>query len=221
MPKKSPKRASGQPIDNTTMVIKVAGNEYCVTNKPKRHSKSYSLGSISDFNIEVEKTKIDRGFYNCDSKRDENSNNEHTKCKEDQNRCDSNNLQVENCEGTIKSDGILTTNSNTKINTTKEFQHEKIKHNATKPNPNASNINRSSKTVPKGDMETNKSHTGKNYSLAKSRSEGNPFHNKKRGKIIQVQRPQSHRGIKFCWHRILQLFDHLLFYDCFLHLELI
>ncbi|ENN77605.1 hypothetical protein YQE_05900, partial [Dendroctonus ponderosae] len=114
MPKISPKRVSGQPIDNTTMVIKVAGNEYCVTNKPKRHSKSFSLGSISDFNIEVEKTKIDKDFYNCDNKKDSNSNNHH--------------------------------------------------------------------------MEPSK-----NYALAKSRSEGNPFHNKKRGKVIQVQRQHSQR----------------------------
>ncbi|XP_068902305.1 PP2C-like domain-containing protein CG9801 isoform X2 [Tenebrio molitor] len=37
--KKSPKRPKGQPVDNTTMVIKVAGQEYCVTNRTKkRHS---------------------------------------------------------------------------------------------------------------------------------------------------------------------------------------
>nr|XP_015836523.1 PREDICTED: PP2C-like domain-containing protein CG9801 isoform X4 [Tribolium castaneum] len=59
--KKSPKR----PVDNTTMVIKVAGQEYCVTNRTKkRHNKSHSLGSISDFNLEIETTRIDKEFYN-------------------------------------------------------------------------------------------------------------------------------------------------------------
>uniref|UniRef100_A0AAR5PDM1 PPM-type phosphatase domain-containing protein n=1 Tax=Dendroctonus ponderosae TaxID=77166 RepID=A0AAR5PDM1_DENPD len=98
MPKISPKRVSGQPIDNTTMVIKVAGNEYCVTNKPKRHSKSFSLGSISDFNIEVEKTKIDKDFYNCDNKKDSNSNNHHSQCIENQIQCDTSERLEEGCE---------------------------------------------------------------------------------------------------------------------------
>nr|CAI5859184.1 unnamed protein product [Callosobruchus analis] len=63
--------SSGCSIDNTTMVIKVAGQEYCVTNKPKRrHSKTSSLSSLSDFSIEVEKTKIDRKTYINNTKSD-------------------------------------------------------------------------------------------------------------------------------------------------------
>ncbi|XP_074040275.1 PP2C-like domain-containing protein CG9801 isoform X2 [Leptinotarsa decemlineata] len=77
LPKKSPNKLSpGQPIDNTAMIIKVAGHEYCVINKPKRRSKSLSLGSISDFNIEIEKTKIDKSFY-CTN----NNNCESVECK--------------------------------------------------------------------------------------------------------------------------------------------
>ena len=48
------------PIDNTTMVIKVAGHEYRVTNRKKQQVKSQSLGSLSDFNIEIETTRIIR-----------------------------------------------------------------------------------------------------------------------------------------------------------------
>ncbi|VEN41939.1 unnamed protein product, partial [Callosobruchus maculatus] len=63
--------SSRRPIDNTTMVIKVAGQEYSVTNKPKRrHSKTNSLNSLSDFNIEVEKTKIDKNTHNGSNKSD-------------------------------------------------------------------------------------------------------------------------------------------------------
>ncbi|CAG9770367.1 unnamed protein product [Ceutorhynchus assimilis] len=178
IPKKSPKRVSGQPIDNTTMMIKVAGHEYCVTNKPKRHSKSYSLGSISDFNIEVEKTKIDKEFYNCD----ENSNSKITRCKENQRKCDN------TCafQGTTPKENV-STNVNTN-NVRKEEHNLKIKQKSvTNINPNIpKTMDSSRKTV-----EAKK---GQNYSLSKSRSDGNPFHNKKKGKIIQVQRQQSHRG---------------------------
>lgn len=124
--KKSPKRPKGQPVDNTTMIIKVAGQEYCVTNRTKRHNKSHSLGSISDFKLEIETTKIDKTFYN--------NNSSQVRCK----------------------------------NT------EKVDENADEKS------------------DVNKENT--NFSLAKSKSEGNPFHHKKRGKIIKVAQRENPRG---------------------------
>lgn len=92
-----------RPVDNTTMVIKVAGQEYCVTNNKKRNSKSQSLDDLSV----------------------ENNNSEDVRCKnvvaEEKKEC---------CE--------------------------------------------------------------KNFALAKSKSEGNPFEHKKRGKIKRLaQRPAA------------------------------
>ncbi|XP_044260360.1 PP2C-like domain-containing protein CG9801 isoform X1 [Tribolium madens] len=120
--KKSPKR----PVDNTTMVIKVAGQEYCVTNRTKKHNKSHSLGSISDFNLEIETTRIDKEFYN-------NNNADEVKCK----------------VGSIDDSGGV------------------------------------------GD---DKSDNRENFGLAKSKSEGNPFQHKKRGKIIKVAQRADSRG---------------------------
>ncbi|RZC33263.1 PP2C-like domain-containing protein, partial [Asbolus verrucosus] len=124
--KKSPERPKGQPVDNTTMVIKVAGQEYCVTNRTKKHNKSHSLGSISDFSLEIETTKIDKEFYNSNA--DDNVGDV---------GCD-----VETSDGSDDKD------------------------------------------------------TGQqSFNLAKSKSEGNPFQHKKRGKIIKIaQRPNATRG---------------------------
>ncbi|KAF2898816.1 hypothetical protein ILUMI_07359 [Ignelater luminosus] len=58
-----------QTVDNTTMVIKVAGQEYLVTNRKKQENKSHSLGSLSDFEIEIEKTRI------CTESHPNNNNN--------------------------------------------------------------------------------------------------------------------------------------------------
>ncbi|XP_063927501.1 PP2C-like domain-containing protein CG9801 isoform X2 [Zophobas morio] len=127
--KKSPKRPSGQPVDNTTMVIKVAGQEYCVTNRTKKHSKSHSLGSISDFPLEIETTRIDKEFYNS-------NNNADVCCK-----------SVDKGESTDDSAGSCDNESR-----------------------------------------------AQNFSLAKSKSEGNPFHHKKRGKIIKVAQRANSRG---------------------------
>ncbi|KAL1502756.1 hypothetical protein ABEB36_007857 [Hypothenemus hampei] len=161
--KKSPKRIEGQPIDNTTMVIKVAGNEYCVTNKPKRHSKSFSLGSISDFNIEVEKTRIDTSYYSYDSKKNDNDD-----CMQESSKI-----------------GIFDEGKSLICPTNKEAENvdeeKRLKLN-TFDNRHVKRINNINKT----------SSGTKNYALSKSTSEGNPFHNKKRGKVIQVQRQQSH-----------------------------
>ncbi|XP_066148710.1 PP2C-like domain-containing protein CG9801 isoform X1 [Euwallacea fornicatus] len=189
IPKKSPKRVVGQPIDNTTMVIKVAGNEYCVTNRPKRHSKSHSLGSISDFGIQVGKTKIDKDFYNsCDKGEDANSNSNHSQCIE--------NAVCDKEDTTITSGRDMGTNNTTtrrKVSETKK--------------PNLSNINHKQDTLKHHFLSSNRIRSGgssgssksqgekdKNHALSKSQSEGNPFQHKKRGKIIQVQRQQRQRG---------------------------
>lgn len=215
MPKISPKRVSGQPIDNTTMVIKVAGNEYCVTNKPKRHSKSFSLGSISDFNIEVETTKIDKDFYNCDNKKDSNSNDHHMERMENQRQCDTSERLEEGCESTITTDVKSITNSGTNNN----IKREAVEGNSdlkTKPKVTiASQVSSKHPSTSKNrHIPNTTANPSKNYALAKSRSEGNPFHNKKRGKVIQVQRQHSQRGITFCWHGLLQLFDHFVLFIC-------
>lgn len=93
------------PVDNTTMVIKVAGREYCVTNNKKHNSKSHSLDDLTA----------------------ENNNSEDVKCK------------------------------------------------------NVTSIE-----------EQRKECCDKNFALAKSKSEGNPFEHKKRGKIKRLaQRPAA------------------------------
>lgn len=181
------------------MVIKVAGNEYCVTNKPKRHSKSYSLGSISDFNncIEVEKTKIERKLSNCDKNQID--------CTEE-NVCDteSDSFNVEPPKGT-----------SSEVNNADKPKVEN-KPSLSKPNiVNTHNSKHSSSSTSRsngvkigGSTASSKSEQNK-YALSKSRSDGNPFHhnNKKRGKIVQVQRHQRQQGINiFAGMGILHLF---------------
>lgn len=178
------------------MVIKVAGNEYCVTNKPKRHSKSYSLGSISDFNnsIEVEKTKIERKLSNCDKNQID--------CTEE-NVCDTESdlFNVEPPKGT----------SSEVINADKPKVENKP--NLSKPNivntHNHSSTSRSNGVKPGGGTSSKSEQNQNKYALSKSRSDGNPFHhnNKKRGKIIQVQRHQRQQGINiFAGMGFLHLF---------------
>lgn len=182
------------------MVIKVAGNEYCVTNKPKRHSKSYSLGSISDFNncIEVEKTKIERKLSNCDKNQIDCT--EEIVCDTKSDLCN-----VEPLKGT-----------SSEVNNADKPKLEN-KPNLSKPNIiNTHNSKHSSSSTSKsngvkiGGSTSSKSEQNQNkYALSKSRSDGNPFHhnNKKRGKIIQVQRHQRQQGINiFAGMGFLHLF---------------
>ncbi|XP_056648376.1 PP2C-like domain-containing protein CG9801 isoform X1 [Diorhabda sublineata] len=157
LPKKSPNQISpGQPIDNTTMVIKVAGNEYCVINRPKRHSKSHSLGSIKDFNIEIEKTKIDKSFYsNTVSQPSERKNN-----------------LVENNETDRK--------KNEEVDNKKDAPKDTTQKKISKENVSS---------VKRDPRQTEK--RNENYNLSKSKSEGNPFRHQKRGKVIQIERPNT------------------------------
>ncbi|CAG9833455.1 unnamed protein product [Diabrotica balteata] len=159
--KKSPNKVCpGQPIDNTTMIIKVAGNEYCVTNRPKRHSKSHSLGSIKDFNIEIEKTKIDKSFYS-------NNNSESVECK----------------NNTVCNDNQKNGDDTSKDNP-KNPEDSTVRRERSSQRKSSARMSASSRREPRQNEKSNE-----NYSLSKSKSEGNPFHHKKRGKIIQIERP--------------------------------
>ncbi|XP_017781405.1 PREDICTED: PP2C-like domain-containing protein CG9801 isoform X2 [Nicrophorus vespilloides] len=142
-PLKSPNRNSDLPLDNTTMVIKVAGQEYYVTNRRKTgHGKSQSLGSLKDFGVEIDTTKviqtvennnvgsgdeIERVVIFCDSS---------TSSKEPEQICG---------EGIVEGGGSSAVEADV---------------------------------------------AQKKFALAKSKSEGNPFNHKKRGKITRLaQRP--------------------------------
>ncbi|CAG9818696.1 unnamed protein product [Phaedon cochleariae] len=173
LPKKSPNKPSpGQPIDNTTMVIKVAGHEYCVTNKSKRHSKSHSVGSITDFNIEIETTKIDKSFYIS------NNNCTAVECK--------NNLALNGNQ--IECDENQTGKNGKKV--AKEPHESSIRKDKAKNIPKRETAPRNSQKMNSQQQSSCKPESSnENYGLSKSNSEGNPFHHKKRGNIIKVERP--------------------------------
>lgn len=172
------------------MVIKVAGHEYCVTNKPKRHSKSHSLGSISDFDIEIEKTKIDKSFY-CS-----NNNSEAVECKNNQPANAAADNEPKGCE--IETNGYSgDSDDNVKINQTSAEINQNRKNNKQTTSPETSqrisNVSKVNKTQRSGDAAKNAVQSP--YGLSKSKSEGNPFHHKKRGRIIKIERPNI-RGKK-------------------------
>ncbi|KAK4878430.1 hypothetical protein RN001_010936 [Aquatica leii] len=130
-------------VDNMTMLIKVAGQEYLVTNRKKPDNKSHSLGSLSDFEIEIEKTKI------CT----DNNNSNDVKCKNQELA----NLQSDNHVGVAKND--LVNKRNSQSDRKKSLER-----------PDSSKVN---------------------YGLSKSKSEGNPFPQKKKGKIIRIASRQT------------------------------
>ncbi|KAJ8950782.1 hypothetical protein NQ318_011275 [Aromia moschata] len=181
LPKKSPhKLYPGQPIDNTTMVIKVAGHEYCVTNKPRRHSKSHSLSSISDFNVEIEKTKIEKSFY-CT-----NNNCESVECKN--NLALSVNDSKENaCDRTSESEQ---NSSVFKPGRDKREWRHRTNQISSKAKENKPTGQQKPVVIKQRSRDVTDSPTkSQSYGLSKSKSEGNPFHHKKRGRIIKIDRP--------------------------------
>nr|XP_023018772.1 PP2C-like domain-containing protein CG9801 [Leptinotarsa decemlineata] len=182
LPKKSPNKLSpGQPIDNTAMIIKVAGHEYCVINKPKRRSKSLSLGSISDFNIEIEKTKIDKSFY-CTN----NNNCESVECKNialNDDEIDCNDIK----EISPKDPHIPIRNSEIVPKCKEVIEKKPISRTSV---PNRTNLKQRNNDKTEKPVES--------YELSKSKSEGNPFHQKKRGKIIKIDR-RNMRGKILAW----------------------
>lgn len=185
----------GKPIDNTTMVIKVAGHEYCVTNKPKRHSKSLSLGSISDIGIEVEKTKMERTYTS--------SNNycETMGCKniiqsDNQSKSDKDNVYNNDKESTIV-DLVGVKRSETKE------AHEKNFNKIAKSIKDSTQEHQQRKVLNKQTSINNKKSSNdhivevqnSSHRLSKSKSEGNPFQHRKKGKVVRVNRPVT-RGKK-------------------------
>lgn len=161
------------------MVIKMAGNEYFVTNKPKRrqHNKSHSLGSISDFKIEIEKTKIERK-----SELINNNNCDDILCKNKLNQTlNTNNNSIKKATSCDKkppdSDGKSAA------------AHSSRQRSSTKKSTNNSNATQTT--------------SGRGYNLAKSKSEGAPFHQKK-GRIIKIAQRNNvagkkHVTIVFCF----------------------
>lgn len=133
-PQKSPvKNDPNITLDQTTMVIKVAGQEYCVTNTKKQHNKSHSLGSLSEFKLDLEKTKTNDDTIEI---------NHNTTINNEQNK--------ENCNDETVSE--ITENNFNVVNNSKE----------------------------------------ENLGLSKSKSEGNPFNHKKKGKILKLtERPRG------------------------------
>lgn len=194
------------PVDNTTMVIKVAGQEYCVTNRITRKSKSQSLSSLTD--IDIDKTKVDSEFYsnnNSDSFRCKNadknneilngSDAEDTKneaerlnvtenelCKSN-NDTNSRNETNNHAETIINGAQSVENNSDSnKSNSKKKSANQTAKINDRKE---PSDRKRSSARTSAGSDSTKQ-----NFALAKSKSEGNPFEHKRKGKIIRItQRP--------------------------------
>lgn len=160
------------------MVIKVAGYEYCVTNKPKRHNKSHSLSSITHFGIEIETTKIEKNFY-C------NNNCASVECK---NRVASKDSAIvcDKNEDSVK-DNMETSDISTKANKSKR---EERKLPTTRNSSTRSSITSKKSNVSRQrDSVCTNPANNDGYKVSKSKSEGNPFRHKKEGKIIKVNRP--------------------------------
>lgn len=190
------------------MVIKVAGQEYCVTNRMKRkHSKSQSLGSVQDFKIEIDKTKIERELKVDDEKKTRNSlsridaKNEFQNDKEKKGEIDvrmssksdlnQNTIKCEEKVSAIKKDSIMI-EKNSISNEGKPLRNCKLTN--VQSNRKAQEV--VAKVKRKDSIETNERtsnelrRSSKNYALSKSKSEGNPFGYGRKGKIIRIaQRP--------------------------------
>ncbi|KAI4454752.1 tipa [Holotrichia oblita] len=182
------------PIDNTTMIIKVAGQEYFVTNR-KKQIKSQSVGSLSDLNntnstisnaqdlSSDQQSDINDDRISCrnneDLRRDSISKNKKLNC-DNRERKSSNRRNLKGCDTkhihanrNISEDVRKRSGSNRSNSSIKTFQ----------------NKNTSDTSNEKKQAESSKPH---NYALSKSKSEGNPFQHRKQGKIIKIsQRPVS------------------------------
>lgn len=204
------------------MIIKVAGHEYCVTNTTKkRKSKSQSLGSLADFNIEIDKTKIDK-------QSSANNNSDDIKCKNKENKENQNSndksadeAPAERNSGAEKEVCCVKSNSDTKnksknetnaSNQTKKDAGDKLLKPVVQKNKTNTGIRRSSSResnnrrknstlnveqcngnkMKNGPRDDDSKQPKQNFALAKSKSEGNPFQHRKKGKIIRItQRPTA------------------------------
>lgn len=162
---KSPTKNVSAPIDNTTMVIKVAGQTYYVTNKKKQHSKSHSLGSLSEFNIDLNR---DSRKYSSTSDDNKNGINQGITIN------NNNIVDNERCDNVKETDGDEVENLISEIRESESILNETIPTIGTSTNCSVNGVE----------------DKGKNFGLAKSRSEGNPFNHKRKGKIIKLtERP--------------------------------
>lgn len=182
------------------MVIKVAGQEYTVTNRQKKHNKSQSLGSLSDFQIEIGKTKSASNENNnvayC-------NNNNHTIIEAEI----SNNNVASN--GTNDNTAITQQNSSIDSLTRESANDEKLVKNVENTSNTSRNCDTKSKETNGESSDCDNNAENKPYGLAKSKSDGNPFRHKKQGKIIRIERPTtSNRG------KLLALCDVCYFYFC-------
>lgn len=193
------------PVDNTTMVIKVAGQEYCVTNRITRKSKSQSLGSLSD--IDIDKTKVDSEFYS-------NNNSDSFRCKnmdknnEILNGSDAEDIKNEAEHSNVTEKELCKSNNDTNLRNDTNSHSETIINGAQSAETKSDHTKTSNKKIVnetaktndrKGPSERKRSSVRtaagsdsakQNFALAKSKSEGNPFQHKKKGKIIRItQRP--------------------------------
>lgn len=174
-PKKPQQTKQGLTVDNTTMIIKVAGQEYCVTNRKKRNSKSLSLTSLTD----IDKTKTDAEYST------NNNNSEDVKCKNTEKDNDERKLEERNGEAI---------NDNVHVN--------------------KSNLQTKGSRRPKTNGVSFDSTADKaGYGLSKSRSEGNPFQHRKKGKIIRITHRPVATGNLTCTMFVC-LFGAVKFFSC-------
>lgn len=173
---KSPTKNETSLTDNTMMAIKVAGQTYYVANKKKQHNKSHSLGSLSEFNIDLNKSKkysstnddnkngINQGIINNDNN---NLNDEYRKNDKETDDDDKEISEIrDNSNENTNKDNVTATTGSSGNNTT-------------------ININVSVNNGTEDRMS-------KSFGLAKSKSEGNPFNHKRKGKIIKIaERPRG------------------------------
>lgn len=148
---KSPARNESAPSDGSTMVIKVAGQTYHVPSAKKQHNKSHSLGSLSDFNLDIDKPKKYSSTGDNNAVEDAVITNNDV-CKRNSEQGD---VVIESCGGILSENG--------------DASHEEA--------PSS-------------------------FALAKSKSEGNPFSHKRKGKIIKItERPRGNDSDKTTkWH---------------------
>lgn len=153
------------------MLIKVAGQEYLVTNRKSNDTKSHSLGSLSDLEIKIDKTKI------CS-----NNNSESVKCKNSSSDVQKNETKREGHEVSHKT-STLQRSSISSNNSSKRSTADKGTHGR-----KTEGSRRKSKSPDTRDSKT--------HGLSKSKSEGNPFQHKKKGKIIKIaSRPMTHGNL--------------------------
>ncbi|KRT80503.1 hypothetical protein AMK59_7283 [Oryctes borbonicus] len=204
------------PIDNTTMVIKVAGQEYFVTNR-KKQVKSQSAGSLSDLNstnfiqsngqtLDLECSKFSNSNDEITSKEDVSKNMKSNDCDSKENLTGKN---VSNETSNSKKRNVRKSDESRHIHgTTVKYNAEGIRRRSGSNRSNSStkicqSKQSTNKTVGDGTANANNSTPIKLNAyktceekqisgLLKSKSEGNPFQHRKHGKIIKIsQRPIS------------------------------